>query len=207
MFKNEPGTLNPQPSNSKLLYDKAAENLESFRKELKILTDELDYLPEQIRDKATQLLNIAKSQLLQLENEWNTLRQQRSISEEPLQAFIAQIARHREDISILVQRRIHRANLGMLEKQLALGQSALTQAQLDATLRPQMEFEREKIRLLEEKKQPTASEQEILAIHRNNLQIYQEMLSGQRPFAPLHLVNSVTIEEQAIQAIDKSISV
>jgi len=207
MFKNEPGTLNPQPSNSKLLYDKAAENLESFRRELKVLTDELDHLPEQIRDKATQLLDIAKSQLLQLEKEWNTLRQQRSTSEEPLQTFIAQIARYREDISILVRRRIHRANLGMLEKQLALGQSALTQAQLDATLRPQMDFEREKIRLLEEKKRPTASEQEILAIHRNNLQIYQEMLSGQRPFAPLHLVNSVTMEEQAIQAIDKSISV
>jgi hypothetical protein len=39
-------------------------------------------------------------------------------------------------------------------------------------------------------------------MHRHNLRILQEMLSGQRPYAPLYLVNSVTVEGQRIQEID-----
>jgi len=206
MFKKLQGTFDPKPNSSKLLYDKVAENLENFRNELKTITDELDYLPKQIRGAATQLLDIARSQLSQLEKEWDNLRQQRSLSDEALQTFVTQIARHKDGFSILVLRRIHRRNLGVLEQQLALSQSALTQAELETTLRPQMDFEKEKIRLLKEKKQLDLNEQKILAIHGSNLQIYQEMLSGQRPYAPLHLVNSVTMEERALQEIDNKLA-
>ena len=69
-------------------------------------------------------------------------------------------------------------------------------------LSPHIDFEIENINALEKKNRLEPEEQEHLAMHRHNLRILQEMLSGQRPYAPLYLVNSVTVEEQRIQEID-----
>jgi hypothetical protein len=198
--------LSKMPDKLRQLYDQAEEDLENFRKILKTTTDELDFLPERSRPGTIRLLDIGKSHLPELEKAWNDLRQQRPASEDVLRAFIKQIAHHRGNISILVQRGIYRKNLSILEKQLALRQSALTKDELEATLRPQMDFEIERINLLEAKKRLDTDEQETLAIHRNNLKIYQEMLSGQRPYAPLALVNQVTSQEQAIQDIDNRLA-
>lgn len=190
----------------KQLYNNAQEGLENFRKTLETTTNELNFVPEESQPGAIRLVDIGKSQLPELEEEWNNLRQSQPISEEKLRAFIKRIAIERENLSILVQRGIYRRNLGILEKQLALRQSALTKDELETTLRPQMDFELEKITALEEKHRLDTDEQERLAIHRNNLNIYQEMLSGQRPYAPMSLVNQVASQEQAIQEIDNRLA-
>jgi hypothetical protein len=194
------------PDNLKQLYNNAQEGLENFRTTLETTKNELDFVPEESQPGAIRLIDIGKGQLLEFEEEWNTLRQSWSVSEEMLRAFIKRIAIERESISILVQRGIHRRNLGILEKQLALRQSALTKDELETTLRPQMDFELEKITALEGKQRLDADEQERLTIHRNNLNIYQEMLSGQRPYAPLSLINQVARQEQAIQDIDNRLA-
>jgi hypothetical protein len=190
------------PGNLELLYESAKEGFEEFVLTLEMTAQELDFVPEASQSTAVGLVDLGKRQLPALEEEWNTLRQQRPVSEDDLQAFISRMADVSGKLSILVERGIHRKNLGILEQMLALQQSALTEDQLQTTLRPQMDFEIEAINRLESRKRLDPVDAETVAIHRNNLRIYQEMLSGQRPYAPLHLVNSVTFEEQAIQEID-----
>jgi hypothetical protein len=200
--KTNESPLPKMPDKLRQLYEQAEENLEDFRKILQTTTTELDFLPERSRPGAIRLLDIGKSHLSELEETWGKFHRQQPASEGVLRAFIKQIAQYREDISILVQRGIYRKNLGIVEKQLALRQSALTKDELETTLRPQLDFEKERINLLETKKHLDGNDQETLAIHRNNLKIYQEMLAGQRPYAPLALVNQVISQEQAIQDID-----
>ena len=185
----------------KPLYENAKADLEDFQRELETTAQELDFVPEESQFGAARLVERSKSQLPALEEEWKTLRQQQPVSEDKLQAFMSRIEAERGNLSILVERGKHRQNLGILEE-LALQHSGLTQDQLQITLRPQMDFEIDKINRLEAKKPLDIANQELLAIHHENLRIFQEMLSGQRPYAPLHLVNSVTMEEQAIQEID-----
>jgi hypothetical protein len=198
--------LSRTPDDLKQLYNNAKEGLENFRKTLETTTNELEFVPEESQPGAIRLVDIGKRQLSDFEEEWNNLRQSQSASKEMLQAFIKRIAIERENLSILVQRAIYRRNLGILENQLALRQSALTKAELETTLRPQMDFELGQITALEERQRLDANEQERLTIHRNNLNIYQEMLSGQRPYAPLSLVNQVTSQQQAIQDIDNRLA-
>jgi uncharacterized protein (UPF0335 family) len=185
----------------KPLYENAKADLEDFQRELETTTQELDFVPEESQFGAARLVERSKSRLPALEEDWNTLRQQQPVSEDKLQAFMSRIEAERGNLSILVERGKHRQNLGILEE-LALQHSGLTQDQLQITLRPQMEFEIDRINRLEAKKPLDTADKELLASHHNNLRIFQEMLSGQRPYAPLHLVNSVTMEEQAIQEID-----
>lgn len=186
----------------KTQYDNAQENLEKFRKAVETAANELDFVPEESQVSAIRLIDIGKSQLSEFEKEWGILRQQHPTSEDNLGAFINRISSERGKLSILMERAIYRRNLGILENQLAAQQSALTKEQLETTLRPQMNFEIKKINALEAKKRLEIAEQQRMAIHKNNLKIYQEMLSGQRPYAPLHLVNSLAAQEQAIQDID-----
>lgn len=190
----------------KPLYENAKADLEEFQRTLETTTQELDFVPEESQIGATRLVERSQGRLPALEEDWNTLRQQQPGSAEKFQAFISRIEAERGNLSILVERRIHRQNLGILEQVLALQQSALTQDQLQITLRPQMDFELDQINRLKAKKRLDTADEELLAIHHNNLRIYQEMLSGQRPYAPLHLVNSVTLEEQAIQEIDNRLA-
>jgi hypothetical protein len=188
--------------NLKQLNDNAKMGLENFRKTVETAAKELDFLPEESQVGANRLVDRSKSQLSEFEEEWHTLHQQQPASEDILGAFINRLATESGNLSILMERAIYRGNLGILEQQLALQQSALTPEALQMSLRPQIDFELEKIKMLENKKRLDPDEHKLLAIHRNNLQIYQEMLSGQRPYAPLHLVNSVTSQEQAIREID-----
>ena len=190
----------------KQLYDHAKEDLENFRNTVETAANELDLVPEESQVGASRLVDRGKSQLSEFEEELNALHQQQPASEDILGAFINRLALESGNLSILMERSIYRRNLGVLEQQLALQQSALTPDALQRTLRPQMDFELEKIKMLETKKRLDPDEHELLAIHRNNLHIYQEMLSGQRPYAPLHLVNSVTSQEQAIREIDNRLA-
>lgn len=184
------------------LYENAKASLEKFQRTLETATEELDFVPAESQSGAARLVEQGKRQRPVLEEEWDTLRQQQSTPEDQLTAFIHRTEAESGTLSIFVERRIHRRNLGILEGQLALQQSALPAEQLQTILRRQMDFETGKISFLEAKERLDSADQELLQIHRNNLRIYQEMLSGQRPFAPLHLVNSIALEEQAIQKMD-----
>jgi|SRR5689334_9924904 len=192
--------------NSKQQYENAKEDLEKFRKTVETAANELDFVPEESQVGAMQLVDVGKSQLSEFEKEWNILHQQQPAAEDILGAFINRVALEGGKLSILLERAIYRTNLGILESQLAFQQSALTKEALETTLRPQMDFEIEKISILESKKRLDTNEQQTVAIHKNNLKIFQEMLSGQRPYAPLYLVNSVTSQEQAIQDIDRRLA-
>jgi hypothetical protein len=191
--------------NLKQMYENAKEEFENFRKTVETAANELDFVPEESHSGAKRLVDLSRSQLPGFEEAWNTLRQQPA-SEDGLRTFTNHIAVEREKLSMLVERGIYRGNLGVLQQQLALQQSALTQDALQMILGPQMDFEIQNINTLEAKKRLDPDDQELLAIHRHNVHIFQEMLSGQRPYAPLYLVNSVTAQEQAIREIDNRLA-
>jgi hypothetical protein len=182
------------------LYDNVSEELENLRKTVETAANELGFVPEESRSGARRLIDMSRNQLLGFEEEWSTLRQQPT-TEEGLRIFANRIAVEQEKLSILLERGNYRKNLGVLQ-QLLDQHSPLPQPTLQITLRPQIDFEIEKINALEKKNQLDPEDQEHLAMHRHNLRILQEMLSGQRPYAPLYLVNSVTVEGQRIQEID-----
>lgn len=127
-------------------------------------------------------------------------------SKEALQALIARISDTEKNLRILKLRGVHRRNLNMLEKQLAMRQSALTMDELQVTLQPQISREQEVVRSLEAKEKLDPHEQELPGIHRCNLELYQQMLAGKRPYAPLHLLNQVISEEQALADIDADLA-
>jgi hypothetical protein len=186
------------------LYDNAKEELENFRKAVETVTNELGFVPEASQSGAKRLVDMSRGQLPQFEEEWSTLRQQPA-TEEGLRTFANHITIEREKLSILLERGNYRKSLRVLQ-QLSAQHSPLPELTLQITLRPHVDFEIENINALEEKKQLDPDDQKHLAMHRQNLQILQEMLSGQRPYAPLHLVNSVTIEQQRIQEIDNRLA-
>jgi len=192
--------------NLKPQYENAKDDLDKFRKTVETAINELDFVPKESQVGARQLVDIGKSQLSEFEKEWSIRHQQQPASEDLLGAFINRMALERGKLSILMERAIYRKNLGILESQLALQKSALTKEALETTLRPQINFELQKLSILEAKQRLDPDEQQRAAIHKNNLKIYQEMLSGQRPYAPLYLVNSAVVEEQAIQDIDRRLA-
>jgi DNA polymerase sigma len=188
------------------LRQRAEEKLGEFRQTLEHLSGEADYVPAEARAGAVHLLDQAKQQLLHLEEEWEVLSTQPEPSEKALQALIAKISHTRKSLSILVQRGIHRRNLNRLKEQLAMRQSALTRDELQVTLQPQISREQEEVQSLEAKEKLDSHEQEVLAIHRRNLELYQQMLAGERPYAPMYLLNQVIYEEQALGKIDADLA-
>src|SRR5258705_13266068 len=110
--------------NLKQPYENAKEDLEKFRKTVETAANELDFVPEESQVGAVRLVDIGKSQLSEFEKEWNILHQQQPASEDILGAFINRMALERGKLSILMERPIYRRNLGILENQLALQQSA-----------------------------------------------------------------------------------
>ena len=182
------------------LYDNVSEELENLRKTVETAATELGFVSEESRSSARRLIGMSRNQLLGFEEEWSTLRQQPT-TEEGLRTFANRIAVEQEKLSILLERGNYRKNLGVLQELLAQ-HAPLPQPTLQIVLIPQIDFEIENINALETKNRLEPEDQEHLAMHRHNLRILQEMLSGQRPYAPLYLVNSVTVEEQRIQEID-----
>jgi hypothetical protein len=166
----------------------------------------MDYVPAEAKAGAVRLLDQAKQRLLHLEEEWGVLSTQLEPSEKALRALIAKISHTRKSLSTLVQRGVHRRNLSLLEKHLAMQQSALTIDELQVTLQPQIGYEQEAIQSLEAKEKLDPHEKESLAIHRRNLKLYEQMLARERPYAPLHLLNQVIYTEQALGKIDADLA-
>lgn len=185
---------------------KAEGKLGHFRQTLKGLSGEVDDIPAEAKAGAVRLLDQAKRQLPNLEEEWNVLSTQPEPSRKALQALIARISDTQGSLSILVQRGVHRRNLNRLEEQLAMQSSALPMDALQAILQPQISREQEQVRSLEAKEKLASHEQKLLAIHRRNLELYQQMLAGERPYAPLVLLNQLIHEEQALKEIDADLA-
>jgi hypothetical protein len=101
-------------------------------------------------------------------------------------------------------------NLGILEER-ARRYSVLPKEQLQTLLQPHMKAEQEKIQSLEGKERLDSTEQRLLAIHHHNLELYQQILTGERPYAPLELLNQINDHYTAIdlteRVIDGEISV
>jgi hypothetical protein len=93
-----------------------------------------------------------------------------------------------------------------LKEQLAMQPSTLPIDALQAILQPQISHEQEKLQALEAKEKLDPHEQRLLVIHRRNLELYQQMLAGERPYAPLHLLSKVTYTEQALEEIDADLA-
>lgn len=166
----------------------------------------MNHIPPEARTGAVRLLDQAKQQLPHLEKEWDVLSAQPEPSEKALQALIAKISHTRKSLSILAQRGVHRRNLNRLEEQLAIQSSALPRDALQVTLQPQMSREQEEVQSLEAKEKLGRHEQKLLVIHRRNLELYQQMSAGERPYAPLYLLNQVIYTEQALEEIDADLA-
>ncbi|MEW5956553.1 MAG: hypothetical protein AB1801_02435 [Chloroflexota bacterium] len=199
------GNSTPQEDKTKELYRLAQAELAGFSKTVGTATGELDFMPEESQPAAARLVDACKSELSKLEEEWNELYQQQTASEETLRAFIKNIKIFKEKLFLFELRQTHRRRLGAVEKQLAQHQSALTKEQLETVLRPHIDAQLAGIATLEKKGRLDVREQQILAIHQGNLKIFEEMLSGQRPYAPLGLINEIAQVEQAIRDIDNQI--
>jgi hypothetical protein len=109
-------------------------------------------------------------------------------------------------LSILVQRGIHRKNLNIAEAQLAQQQSALPKDALQTLIQPFLDQEQEKVQALEEKDDLDPYKQRLLPIHRQNVELYQQMLTGERPYAPLVLLNQIIFQEEALKDIDTKLA-
>lgn len=188
------------------LRERAEGDLRGFRQALEHLSGEMDYIPAEAKAGAVRLLDQAKQQLSHLEDEWDMLGPQPEPSEKALQALIAKISHTQKSLSILVERRIRRRNTNRLEEQLAMQPSALSLDALQAILQPPISHEQEKVQFLEAKGKLDPHEQKLLAVHRRNLELYRQMLAGERPYAPLYLLNQAIAEEQALEEIDADLA-
>ncbi len=180
--------------------------LSRFRRTLEDLSSEVDYISAEAKAGAVRLLDQVKQQFSHLEGEYNVLSTQPELSEEALQDLKVRISRPLVSLSILKQRGVHRRNLELLEKRLEMQQVSLPADALQATLQPRISHEQEQVQSLEAKEKLDRHEQKLLAAHRRNLELYQQMLAGERPYAPLPVLNQIISIEQTLEKIDADLA-
>jgi hypothetical protein len=96
-------------------------------------------------------------------------------------------------------------NLKTLEDR-AMKYSALSKDNSPTNPHPGIEYEQKKIQSLEQKGQLDPSEQRLLAIHRRNLELYQQGAVGVGPqHPPMELLNQIDDHKEAISLTEQVI--
>jgi hypothetical protein len=96
--------------------------------------------------------------------------------------------------------------LKSLETQLKSQENFIPIDELEILLRRYVVHEEDSIRMLENDPEINPHKQEFLAIHHKNLELYQEMLSGVRPYAPVPLIIEIMDIRKSIDDIDTTLT-
>jgi hypothetical protein len=183
----------------------AANTLRLLDELLDDLTAELDSMPAGTRPAAESMLAEARR-----------ARQQLSPDKAP-ETMQSRVDQLEQPLRYLKQRRVQRRRLAVMREKLAAAAQTLDPAALAQKVQPRISAEEAAIaeleatilppprNALEAKVQEVQRTQHIklLAGHRRDLEFYREMLAGQRPFAPVDLLNSIADTEAEIAAIDE----
>jgi hypothetical protein len=182
------------------------DSLANFGRTLDKLSKELDYISGQARMGAVKCLDQARQQFERVETEWKVLEPQPEPEEESLRSLLAAIPEASIGLQLLQLRHNHRRNFNLLQEHLVSQQIVLTQEQLETTLRPHVDLEQAQIEALAAKERLDEHEQTMLKIHRRNVEHYRQMLAGERPYAPLNLLNQMDGVEESLKKIDTELS-
>jgi hypothetical protein len=108
--------------------------------------------------------------------------------------------------SPLARRAIHQRNLHYLEKQALHSEMILPQAELERLILPHLQREQEKIALLEGQDSLTPHDQEMLREHQHHVELYRQILAGERAYASLHLIHQMDHLKKELDAVDAEIA-
>lgn len=181
-------------------------SLKNLLQTLDSLFDQVGSMPTETKVAVVELLHQARQQGSTLAAEWNSWSRQAAFSEKNLQALLTKLTNTRQSISILVQRWMHVRNLELLQEQLAQQQTALTLEVRHQTLASILHEQQEQISLLEQKVELSSHEQKLLGIYRHNFELCEQMLAGERAYAPLYILNQIEVEEQSVREIDAQLT-
>jgi hypothetical protein len=147
-----------------------------------------------------------KDQINRLGQKWFQLKKTDNPTESELKALDWEIFGLNQVSSLIKRREIHQRNVVYLEAQLTSTQLPLTPEQLVTVLQPHLNREQAQITALEAKSSLEPHEQSILATHRQNLEIYQQMLAGERLYGSVYVINQINHQEQYIKEIDAQLN-
>jgi hypothetical protein len=202
----EPGKTSTTVNVPWLTPDTVEKALESLHRALEKISSEPDYVSAEAKTGAIQLLDQAKQESSQWEKEWQRLNSQPEPPQEALRALHLQLSATERSLFILVKRGLVRRRLNIVAAQLAQQQSALPQETLQSLIQPHLAQEQEKVQALEKEAPLDSAQQKLLAIYRGNVELYQQMLAGERPYAPLYLLNEVSAQERELKDIDHQLT-
>jgi hypothetical protein len=170
------------------------------------LAEQLLYMAGEARNSADSFLQAVGEQISALEAELNELDEQSS--EESLERVSRKISEidNRMRFSPLARRAIHQRNLHYLEKQVLHSEMILPQAELERMILPHVEREEEKVAQLESKESLTPHDREMLREHQHHLELYRQILAGERAYASLHLIHQMDHIEKEMATIDAEIA-
>jgi cell division septum initiation protein DivIVA len=174
---------------------------------LETLAIELDFMPGPARPAAETLLSNVRQSRQKLAGDSTLTPEQ----------IRTRASRLEQQLKPLNQRRIHRRRLAVMYEKLVAEQQTLSPEVLLQKVQPRINAEEATIAELESatftppRNALEAKVQEVqriqhaklLVSHRRDLTFYREMLAGQRPYAPVDLLNSIADTEEELAALDK----
>lgn len=175
-------------------YFSAKSNIKSLTKDVATLTAELEYMSGSAKEKAAQLLGQAGQRLPLLETQLKGAYAVGKLTEGEAASLYWQTVEVKNSLSVLRQRKIYRNNLQLLQAQLATQQLTVLTEELKDQLHLNVAEQQQQIEL--------AANPELQGIYQQNLSLYQEMLAGKRPYAPLKLLNEINHNEQQLAKLD-----
>ncbi len=190
------------PEKIRGLYYATKNTFNELRQILNNLSSELDYISADAHANAVHLLEQAEHLFLGLEKEWNTLDVHSVSAEDALKAIQSNLSVVKSNLYTLILRRSHRRRFGLLNEKLASQQLALPEEQLQTTLQPQISQIQAQIQSLQNKENLPQQDQNMLKIYQRNLELCQQILSGERLYAPLTLLSELSDLEQTLTEID-----
>ncbi len=188
--------------NIQKLRQKIIQSLNFYPETLRKLSAEMEHMPVEAKTGAAHLLGQAEQEFLGWTKEWNTLNAQSEPPAIAIKELTYGILNTEHKLSILRERLAYRRNLNLLEQQLAMQQMALPKDKLQEILSPAINEATEKIHSLKAKSRLNAHEQKILEIYQHNLELHEQILAGERLYAPLSLLNNITSQEKNLKRID-----
>lgn len=195
---SQPKKQNPaQQTRIEQNYSSAKSNIKSLTKDVAVLTAELEYMSGAAKEKAAQLLGQAGQRLPLIETTLEGAYIAGKLTDDEAASLYWQTVEVKNSLSVLRQRKIYRNNLQLLQAQLAAQQLTVLTGELKDQLHLNMAEQQKQIEL--------AANSELQGIYQQNLTLYQEMLEGKRPYAPLKLLNEISHNEQQLVQLDVSL--
>lgn len=177
-----------------------------FQQSLKILTTELPAMPVLVVTIARSQIEEAHAMIVDLLAEWTTMQPLTQTDDERVHRLVRRLDQIEKTLHLHILRQVHARNLRAIEQQLAFQQDMPLLDKPHNHLQNAIRLERQEIEQITARPGVDESKQRLLAIRHQNLQWFQEMLIGERPTVPIHLLHAQQRSESNIQAIDAQLT-